>query len=121
MKFDYKQIRKFESTIDIDNISQCALEVTDDNEMCHYLVIKTIMGETVVFEQGPVLLDLKFVGNNISCTISRFEYSEMKIKKIIKTFISDKPKVKVEDVRQLTMSEALDLCVDLIECMREYK
>jgi hypothetical protein len=120
MEFKYKQVKQFEALIDIDDIGQCSLEITDSEGMCHYLIIRTLLGETTVFEYGPIVSDVQTLPDYVSCRISKSSYDIIKIKKTITTFISDRGRIKVENVRQLVMSEALNLCKDLITYMRQF-
>lgn len=121
MEFEYKPVPMFDASVDIENIAQCALEVLDNQGQYYYLVIRTIMGVTTVFQQGPVHPDVIMVLQYVNSSITRFEYDANKIKKIIKLFIADRLKGanKTEVVRELPITEALSNCFSLVAFMQD--
>lgn len=125
MKFEYRPVKVFDADIEIEDIGQCCLEVTDSFNQLYYLIIRTTMGSSEIFEYGPIFsLECdEILTNNIVCKISKIEFSPAKVKKIISLFLMDRAKgqCKTELVRTLSVKEALSNCVDLINYMRKYE
>lgn len=120
MEFEYKPVKMFDATIDIENIAQCALELTDSLSFNYYLIITTILGESIVFEYGPIVPDIKMLPKSVVCSITKVNYDLYRLKKIISTFIADRKNSKTQLVRELPMREALDLCLNPLEYMEQY-
>lgn len=120
MEFKYKPIKEFEDSIDIADIGQCSLEAVNSLGMCSYLIIRTLLGESTIFEYGPIVPDVERLPNEVTCKITKIDFDENKLKKIIQMFIADRGKIKIEQVSELSMEEALNQCRDLIQHMRQF-
>lgn len=120
MEFEYRPVQAFSALIDIENIGQCALEAFDCTQQCYYLIIRTILGESIIFEYGPIVPDINILPKSFSCSISRIEYNEGRLKKIISTFLMDNKSRSIDSVRELSMKKALDLCINPVEYMMQY-
>ena len=89
MKFEYLVKIKKESSIEIENIGNCALDVFNDLGFEWLLLIRTIDGMTQIVEFGPIVADIEYLPANVSYTYNRFEYNDSKIYKRIEKFLTD--------------------------------
>lgn len=123
MEFEYRPVKAFDATIDIEDIGQCCLELMDTLGQSYYLIVRTLMGISTVFEYGPILVGETVLPKFVVCKISKVEFSIPKIKKIISLFILDNEKgqKKTEFVRELSIDEALSNCIDIIDYMRQHE
>lgn len=118
MEFEYKPVAQFSATVDIEDIGQCALEAMSDANTFYYLIIRTVMGETTVFEYGPIVPDIKRLPNEVISKKITMEYNDTKINGMINKFIADRRGVIIEAVRVVTFEEALSSIKDLVVYMR---
>lgn len=118
MIFAYKFSSLYEKEIDIEDFGNCALEAqfsdAFDNISYCYLIIKTELGITSIFEYGPIIPDISLFPKEVSNTFTRFEFSEYKIEKRINKFI-----LKADNVEIIEPSEALNRCRSIIEYFRD--
>lgn len=89
MKFDYLQRIVVESQLDVENIGECTILGRNDFGEEFYLIIRTELGWTEVFEYGPIVPDFKLLPPNITMKYNRFEFSEYRIEKLIDKFLND--------------------------------
>lgn len=120
MKFEYKKIEMFDDFIDIPNIAQCALELITEHALNYYLIIRTVLGTSIIFEYGPIVPDISVLPKSFSCKITTVEYSENKLKTAVSKFIADRKLDATEFVRVLPIKEVLDICINPVEYMRQY-
>ena len=65
--FEYfKEVRANDS-ITVDNVGDCCLKAFNDDGCIFYLMVKTTMGISKVYQYGPLDVDLN-ICNNYSCS-----------------------------------------------------
>ncbi len=115
MKFEYKTFVSFEKELEIDDIGNFAIEAVYNSNSTlgphyKYLVIRTTFGIVSVFEYDAILPDFKLLPKSVTNSFDRFDWSEYKIIKRIEKFLAN-----VEDVKVITMQEALANCRSIID------
>lgn len=108
--FDYDKELVAHSSIDIEDIGNCALLGYNDNYFEFGMIIKTTMGKTQIFSFGPFVPDTDMLPDEISCNYQKIDYNEKKIIGIINLWLNDKKK-KLTQVKN----------VDIQECSNAYK
>ena len=114
MTFEYLQRVVVEAQVDIENIGECALLGRNDIGEEFYLVIKTELGWTEVFEYGPFVSDLELLPINYNISYSRFEYNEGKLERIIDRFLNN-PKRLISQAQVVELYEIRKFLVNPID------
>ena len=115
--FNYYYVSTSMGQLNIEDIGNCAIEANDDMGASYYLVIKTNLGVTRLFQYGPIKPDVNILCKTTTCVFKRFDYSESKLMKAIENFL--KPSFSnITQAREISCEEALDNCIDIIEYMR---
>lgn len=105
MKFDYMYTQQAEDFIELDDIGNFALSVTNDLYEEYILIITTEMGICQMIQFGPYKVDFDELPDRCSCVYQRFEYSQGKLAGIIDKYIND-PHKAVTQVVEITINEA---------------
>lgn len=114
--YKYMPNVSYMDSINIENIGECCLECCNDLGEAYYLWITTSLGMTKVLQYGPELDGI--TPPYCSYFFQQFQYSEMKIDKLIAKFIGD-PKKAISQIQQVDPSEIIDKLIDLKEFMYE--
>ena len=105
MNFEYLAKIKKESSIDIENIGNCALDVFNDLGFEWVLLIHTKEGLTQIIEFGPTLADIDYPPARVNCSYERMDFSESKIINRITKFLNDGYR-NVTQAFEITQEEA---------------
>lgn len=105
MHFDYMIKTVAGDSIDILDIGNCALQINNDRKEFWYLVIKTELGWTEVFEFGPVDPDIDKLPTYCAMAYKRFEYRQSKIEDIIFNAINNASR-NVTQVIEVSVDDA---------------
>ena len=89
MNFEYLVKIQKESSIDVDDIGNCALDVYNDLGFEWVLLINTREGTTEIIEYGPIIPDLEYPPTKVLYTYDRMDFSEKKIINRISSFLND--------------------------------
>lgn len=89
MNFEYLVKIKKESSINIEDIGNCALDVFNDLAFEWLLLIRTKEGVTEIVEFGPIIADLEYPPAKMSYTYDRISFAEGKIINRIQKFLND--------------------------------
>lgn len=100
MNFEYCITKLVGADIDVEDIGNTAIRGYSDNGFEYYLVVKTELGWTEIFEFGPVISDIEQLPKSVSYSYDRIEYSENKISKRIDRFLNNNP---------ITIAEIIDV------------
>ena len=96
--FDYLYTTSAMSSVEVKDIGNTLIQAFNDNGLEWFLYIKTLMGETVVKIFGPFhVQDETYFPYGFVYTLSKFDYNEKKLLKIIDNFIND-PKKNITQV-----------------------
>lgn len=119
MDFDYNACVTTLNTIDIVDIGNCAIEVTNPDNMFFYLLIRTTMGKSSITTFGPVVPDLKLLPNNFELTHKRIDFDIKKVSKEIRTFLMNS-KRKITEAKEVTVSDIIESCPNFKEYLTNY-
>ena len=72
MEFEYLHQIVVGDTIDIDDIGNCAINAFNDAGEEYYLVVKTVLGWTEIFEFGPIIRDVKELPQNVAIFLASY-------------------------------------------------
>lgn len=117
MEFEFNNQLSPQNTIEIENIGHFALEATNSSGLMYYYIVKTIMGQTLLAECGPVYSDLNIIPSGFDIRITKLPYNEHRIYKQVALFLNDKYK-KIVDASEIDIYTAIDQFVDVREYLR---
>lgn len=92
MTFNYLHITTAMDSIDVEDIGNVCIRVSNDEAVEWYLQIHTSLGWSTVKQFGPVKIDSNVVENYFYFSRQRFEYNEKKLYKVIDEFINGSKK-----------------------------
>ena len=113
MIFEFNNQLVPQNLIDIDQIGEFGIEASNDDGYYYYMVIKTLLGTSVIATCGPVFPDSELLPSGFSCTLTKMPYKEDKLAKTINLFLNDKYK-------KLTRAEVIEVD-DAIAQFRELR
>lgn len=105
MQFKYMYIAEAQGFIDIEDLGNFVLSVTNDLFQEYVMVAVTIYGITEIIEYGPIKIDSDESSNSIFYSYRKFDYSEYNIKKIIDKLLNDERK-RITQVTLIDFEEA---------------
>lgn len=119
MKFEYKFSTFFEEELEIEDFGNCAIEATynfnaTSGPVYKYLVIRTHLGTTSIFEYDCVVPDVLLLPKSVTNKFNRIEFSESKIISRIEKFLSNAQTAKV-----ISADEALHSCINIIDYFKD--
>lgn len=81
LKFEFDNQYVPQNFIEIENIGNVCIEAINETDgLFYYLLIKTSLGTTSIFEYGPVIPDIDKLFDNYSVSFNREQYNEKKVK-----------------------------------------
>lgn len=110
MRFEYLFSRTALDNIEIETIGNCALECFTDKGEVYYLIIKTDLGMTKFYTQGPTFVDIDMLPSRVNINYSMFTYSESRIIKAIEKFLANPA---ITQVIEIDIDEALTKCSEV--------
>lgn len=117
MEFEYYYVKSVNATLDIDDIGNCAIAAYNDLGLVSYLLIKTTLGNTIIFEYGPLVHDSDVLPKVVDCSFRRIEFNDIAIKKTIRTFLNN-PKSQITQAREIPFEEVFENCIDIIDYVK---
>lgn len=112
MEFDFNRQLFAMNQLEIPEMGSCAIQASNDNGYCYYLVIKTFIGQTVVATCGPILPDIEQIPSGFTVSLTRQSFSEDKLFKLISAFLNDKYHA-ITDAKVIEFDEAINNFRDL--------
>ena len=107
------------ATLDIKDPNYCAIEAYNDREEYYYLIIRTDLGNTQIFEYGPIVPDIDLLPKRVECTFERIEFKEYTVFRKIENFLKNY-KRNIKKAQEISIEEALNRCKSLVDYMKEY-
>lgn len=92
MQFEFNQQLMPQSLVEVDEIGQFGLEAWNDEGYYYYLIIRTILGTSVVSTCGPVVPDIDILPSGFKMTLDKMPFKEDKLAKTISFFLNDRSK-----------------------------
>lgn len=115
--FEYYYTKSAMGEITVDDVGDCAIEACNDDGLVWYLIIDTSLGNSRIFEYGPIMIDLEELPKSVTCKFDRIEFDERKINKRITEFLNS-PYKNITQATVVPKEIALDSCIDIIDYMR---
>lgn len=120
-QFNYNGQVSYEDFVVVEDLGNACLQAIDELGYSYFFITKTKLGTTSCLEYGPLNLDDELLPDESTIEFSRFEYSEKGIIKKIAKFLQMKKsmvvktkKVKIIEVLQMSLDEALSCGVDIV-------
>lgn len=115
----------YNDSIYLESLSNVSLEATDSLGRCHYLVIRTAVGETSYLEFGPLYKDEELLPEEHTIHFKRIEFSENALMKVISTFLGPKKfygnkKVPITKVEVVDTDLALSYGINPFKYLSEF-
>ena len=105
MQFKYMYIAEAQGSIDIEDLGNFALSVTNDLFQEYVMIAVTVYGITEIIEYGPIKIDSDEPSNSIFYSYRKFDYSEYNIKKMVDKLLNDERK-RITQVTLIDFEEA---------------
>ena len=83
MQFEYLYTMQATGTVDIEDIGNFCLSLTNDLFREYIIIVKTDCGWTKVLTFGPWMVDMEVSTISCSCSLQQFEFKQDKIAKIV--------------------------------------
>jgi len=111
--------------ITLESLGNVSLEAIDAVGRSHFLITRTALGETTYLEFGPLYKENELLPDNHDIHFERFEYSDNALIKKITKFLGPKKfignkKVKITEVKELDVNEALSYGIDPFKYLMNY-
>ena len=102
--FDYLERVVVEGQLQVDDIGNCVLRARNDLGEEFYLFTRSEMGWVEVIEYGPCLPDLEILPMAVNLKYVRYEYSALKLERMIDKFLNDAKKL-ITQADEIDMSD----------------
>lgn len=117
MEFGFNKELAPRNTLILDNIGEFAIEAITPEGSYFYLLIKTIMGQSIIATCGPVLPGVEFLPSSFSISILKTPYNEARLKKIIDLFLNDKYR-RIVEANEIDIEDAIEEFKDVKDYLR---
>lgn len=107
-----------QNLLDVEQLSSCAIEASNDDGLFYYLIIKTSLGTSTIVTCGPVVPDVNLLPDGYSVTLNRMKYDDNKVESVVIKWLNDKK--KITDAKILPIEDAIAQIRDLGEYMQNY-
>ena len=106
--------------IEIESVGNVCLEaINEDDGLYYYLLIKTSLGTTSIFEYGPVIPDIDKLFDNYNISFIRQPFNEKKLNLFLKKWLNDKNK-EITAAYVIDENKFLDNYKDICYVINEY-
>lgn len=118
VKFDNQYVPQNE--IEIESVGNVCIEAANEKDgLFYYLLIKTSLGTSSIFEYGPIVPDIDKLYDIYNVSFVRQPYNEKKLLLFISKWLNDKTK-KITYANVIDENKFLDNCKDICYTIREY-
>ena len=118
IKFDNQYVPQNE--IDIENVGNVCIEAINENDgLFYYLLIKTSLGTSSIFEYGPVVPDINKLHDIYNVSFTRQPYNDKKLLLFISKWLNDRMK-KITSAAIIDENTFLDNYKDICYTIKEY-
>lgn len=114
MQFDYMYIAEAQGSIEIEDLGNFAISVTNDLFQEYLMVAVTTYGITEIIEYGPIKIDFDELCPFTNYSYRRIDYSEYNLKKLINKLLNDEKK-NITQVTLIDFDEAKNKIRNFIE------
>lgn len=120
LKFEFDNQYVPQNFIEIENIGNVCIEAINETDgLFYYLLIKTSLGTTSIFEYGPVIPDIDKLFDNYNVSFNREQYNEKKLKIFISKWLNDRMK-KITTANIIEEKTFLDNYKDICYTIKDY-
>lgn len=126
-QFNYNGETTYNDCLIVEDLGNTCLQATDELGYCYFFIAKTRLGTTSSIEFGPIDLEDDLLPDESDIHFERFEFSnKIIIKKISKFLMSKKnmlvksKKVKIIQVVEIPLEEALNYGVNIFDYIKDY-
>ena len=106
--------------IEIESVGNVCIEaINEDDGLYYYLLIKTSMGTTSIFEYGPIVPDIDKLFDSYVVSFNRMSYNEKKLNMFLNKWLNDKTK-KITAAYVIDESKFLDNYKDITYTIKNY-
>lgn len=118
IKFDNQYVPQNE--IDIENVGNVCIEAINENDgLFYYLLIKTSLGTSSIFEYGPIVPNIDKLYDIYSVSFTRQPYNDKKLLLFISKWLNDRMK-KITSAAIIDENTFLDNYKDIAYTIKEY-
>ena len=107
MQFEFNNQLMPQSLLEVDNLGEFGIEAHNDLGYYWYMVVRTILGTSIISTCGPVLPDIALLPDGFSMNLQKEDYKEDKIARIVSKFLNDFKK-GITDAKVIDPIEAID-------------
>lgn len=118
MRFSYFKTVQVNDELEVEDIGNCAIRAFNDRGFEWILITKTDLGKTIIFNYGPVLVDMDSFPQNVGCSYQTIDFSQKALNKTIDMFLNG-PNKSITQAEEVTVEEALEDCRSIVEHMKE--
>lgn len=118
IKFDNQYVPQNE--IDVESVGNVCIEAINENDgLFYYLLIKTSLGTSSIFEYGPVVPDIDKLYDIYNISFTRQPYNDKKLLLFISKWLNDRMK-KITCASVIDENKFLDNYKDMCYIIKEY-
>ena len=105
--YEYNQIVTSTGLYEVEDIGKCCVKITEQPTLREsWILIKTELGDTTVYQFGPTLIDENDILNKFDFHIEKFPFNENRIDKLLKKFFLSL--YNITEVNEMTEEEFWD-------------
>lgn len=109
-----------QNTLEIESVGNVCIEGIDmDDGLYYYLLIKTSMGTSSIFQYGPIVPDMKKSYNYYNVSYSKEQFNEKKLGMFISKWLNDRFR-KISSARVIDEGSFLDNYIDIPYIINNY-
>lgn len=119
MEFNYNVVKMSIGILDVEDLGNLAIEAYNEKGLFYYLVIRTALGTTSIFEYGPIVPDVHMLPKKVNCLFERIEFKEPTLAKRISQWLNN-PSKEIIHAELVDYDRALDSCKDIVSYMKNF-
>lgn len=89
MDFEFNHQLMPQNVLEVAEVGEFAIEAWNDQGYYWYLVVRTIMGTSIISICGPVFPDIKLLPSGFNMSLEKIPYKEEKLARTINMFLND--------------------------------
>lgn len=118
MRYEFFETKVVNSWIEIEDPGNCAIKALNETHQAYYLVTKTDLGVTTIFEYGPSVENEELLPKTVNCSFKRISYTDKKIDDAIEKFLNN-PTRSIISATLMDREDALLECRPIIEYVKD--
>ena len=113
MQLEYFYTQQATGVIEIENIGNVALSLTNDTYHEYIAIISTEFGVSEVILCGPFFIDIEELPAKVTLSYQRLDFNESKLFKILDNFVNDGKKC-ITQVTEIDLANAKETIFNLL-------